>query len=269
MDPESLIEQLDPAIFVLDTQTTIYDRISLLRLQRFVRRLDDAYCYLEVGSHLGGSLLPHLADPRCARAISIDPRPLMLPDVRGHSIPYEENSTSRMTDGLRKHLPARSLEKLQTFDSDAGTVRRSDIQRDVQLALIDAEHTNVAAFSDFLSIFPFLAEDAVIAYHDSNLIIDAIYNAERFLAYSDIPFRSVFLPDYVAAIGLGGMGEALVADVGEAALDRVRFVASARRELQTTVAMEVLDRDELGFLRTMKRAGRARLHRQLAWVFGS
>jgi Methyltransferase domain len=221
MDYESLIEQLDPSIFVLDSQTSTNDRISLLRLQRLIRRRDDTYCYLEIGSHLGGSLLPHLADPRCAWAISVDPRPGAQPDERGGSpFIYEGNSTRRMIECLSKHLPEETLQKLQTFDSDAAAVQRSEVQRNVQLALIDGEHTNVAAFSDFLSIFPFLAEDAVVACHDADLVTDSIYNAERFLTYSGIPFKSLFLPDCVAAIGLRAMGEALLAEVGGACLDR-------------------------------------------------
>ncbi len=233
-----LIERLDPSVFVLNSQTTRNDRISLLRLQCCVRRLDEAYCYLEIGSHLGGSLLPHLADPRCAWAISIDPRPPAQPDERGRVFAYAGNATGRMIEGLRAHLPDTNLRKLQTVDLDARDVPRSRIERPVQLALIDGEHTNVAAFSDFISVFSWLADDAVVAFHDSHLIIDAIRNAERFLTHAGIPFRSVFLPDCVAAIGLRDMGGALAAATGEVALDRTRFEAGARRGLQETLPPE-------------------------------
>ena len=101
MDAERMIESLDPAIFALESQTTVNDRISLLRLQRFVRHQAGSYRYLETGSHLGGSLLPHLADPRCAKVVSIDPRPASQPDERGTIFRYDDNSTERMIAGCR------------------------------------------------------------------------------------------------------------------------------------------------------------------------
>jgi len=244
MDCEDKIEQLDPSLFVLPSQTTLEDRTSLLRLQRFLRQRIDSYCYLEVGSHLGGSLLPHLADSRCIWAVSIDPRPQGQPDERGRLFYYDANSTARMIDNIREHLSDAHLSKLQTFDKDAVAVLMSDIQHKADLALIDGEHTNVATFSDFVSIFPMLAEDAVIAFHDAHIITAAIQNAERFLTYSGIRFRTVFLPDNVAAIGLRRLAEPLIASVGDAALDRDKFVADASRRLQSAVAMEVLARDE-------------------------
>ena len=251
-DHERQIEQIDPSIFALQTQTTRLDRISLLRLQRLVRRLNNAYCYLEVGSHLGGSLLPHLADSRCAWAISIDPRPPVQPDERGSDYAYEGNSTKRMIEALRRYLPEESLRKLQTFDLDAATVPRSEVQRPVQLAFIDGEHTDVAAFSDFLSVFPFLSDDAVVAYHDSDVVANAIQHAERFLTYARVPFRTVFLPTHVAAIGLRRMGEALISDAGEAALDRETFLANAREIRQNSLALEALRRNKLALRTVLK-----------------
>lgn len=259
VDHDSLIERLDPAIFALETQTTRNDRIALLRLQRLVRRASDAYGYLEVGSYRGGSLLPHLADPRCGLAVSIDPRPPRQPDNRRSAFTYDDNSTARMIEGLRGHLPPTSLRKLQTFDLDARDVPRGAIARPIHLVLIDGEHTTVAAFSDVLSVLPFLAPDAIVAYHDANLLTDAIRNVERFLAYSAIPFCTVFLPDFVAAIALRGMADALVQAVGAAALDQRQDQFRARRGLQETVALEVVK--DLGLVTTLWRAGRARLGR--------
>lgn len=245
-DAERRIEQLDPTLFVLESQTSIKDRTSLLNLQRLIRRGSSAYCYFEIGSHLGGSLLPHLADPHCAWAISVDPRPQSQADERGHVAVYNENSTDRMIGGLRKFLPEENLEKLQTFDMDAAAVPRSEVHRSVQVALIDGEHTNTATFSDFMSILPLLADDALIIFHDSNLIAVAIQNIECFLTHQGIPFHSVFLPDVVAAIGLRGMAEPLMACVADVALERDDFIADAGQALQITVAMEVLERGGRG-----------------------
>ena len=252
-----MIDRLDPAIFAIGSQTTTNDRISFLRLQRLLRGRDGAYCYLEIGSHLGGSLVPHLADPRCAWVVSIDPRPLTQPDERGALFAYEENSTARMIAGLRRHLPEASLRRLQTFDLDAAAVPHAELRRPVQLALIDGEHTNTAAFSDFLSVLPLLADDAVVAWHDSNLITDAIQNVERFLDHGQIPYYSVFLPDNVAAIGLRGLAGPLRAGMREVALERDPFVAEARRKRQMAVALEVLTRNDLGLLYPLKRMLRA------------
>jgi len=268
---EAQIEAIDPKIFLLESQTTWNDRQSLLRLQRLVRHRNADYCYLEIGSHLGGSLLPHLADHRCGWAISIDPRPVFLPDERGPEVEYQENSTQRMVDGLLGHLPESSLAKLQTFDLDASVIPRTAVARTAQLALIDGEHTNVATVSDFLSIIPLLANDAIVVFHDSDLIFDAITHIEQFLNYSGIPFQTVFLPDHVAAIALRGMAETLLSEVSEVAgtaLRRDCFTTSARRSLKASVAMDVLDRNYLGFMIPLKRIVRAAIRKHLRFRRG-
>lgn len=243
-DVERKIDALDPSIFVLESQTSTNDRTSLLRLQRFVRQQTSDYCYFEIGSHLGGSLLPHLADSRCGWAISVDPRPQVLEDERPESIIYDQNSTQRMIEGLRARLPETSLRKLQTFDLDASAVPQAEVARKVQFLLIDGVHTNVATFSDFMSVYPLLADDAVIGFHDSNLISGAIQNIERFLAYAGVTSRTVFLPDVVAAIGIGAMAEALVEAVGSVAVDRATFTVEANRALELLITKAVLLRGE-------------------------
>jgi hypothetical protein len=78
----SRIEALDTSVFAI--QPGHYsDRTSFLRVQRLVRTIQPDYAYLEVGSDLGGSLLPHLLDPACRVAVSVDPRPESQPDERG------------------------------------------------------------------------------------------------------------------------------------------------------------------------------------------
>ena len=153
---------------------------------------------------------------------------------------------------LREHLPAADLAKLQTFDLDASQVPRVDIRRKVDLAFIDGEHTNVACFSDFLSIFPTLSEDALIVFHDAELIPAAILNAERFLAYLGVAFRTVFLPDRVVAIGLRGMAETMGDGMGGPVLDREAFLASARKEIAGSIATDVLVRGEIGMRRLLR-----------------
>ena len=61
------IGNLDVGVFEIPSETSVSDKISLLRLQNLVRCKKDGYVYLEVGSHLGGTLVPHLIDPQCKK----------------------------------------------------------------------------------------------------------------------------------------------------------------------------------------------------------
>ena len=55
------IDALDLRVFDrVPSQTTADDRRSLLAVQRAVARHFGEYCYLEIGSHLGGSIQTHL-----------------------------------------------------------------------------------------------------------------------------------------------------------------------------------------------------------------
>src|SRR5687768_6609583 len=94
------------------TQTSVEDRRALLSLQDAVIQCIGDYVYLEVGSHLGGSLQPHVGEPRCKRIYSIDPRPEEQPDehILG-TYKYEGNSTTRMIEYLRQ-VPGADLQKL-------------------------------------------------------------------------------------------------------------------------------------------------------------
>jgi len=93
------IASLDMTLFAaIPTQTSDEDKTALLAVQRAVAVRHGRYSYLEIGSHLGGSIQPHLVDPRCEVVYSIDPRPENQPDdaFDGHVIFYEGNSTGRM-----------------------------------------------------------------------------------------------------------------------------------------------------------------------------
>jgi hypothetical protein len=230
----------DASAFVIESQTSHNDKVSLLRLQRLIRSRLDSYVYAEVGSHLGGTLAPHLADPRCRMAISIDPRPLEHPDAFGRSFVYNGNSTARMVEALRRALPESCLAKLTTFDLDAAEVRHAEINARADLVMIDGEHTVVAAFSDVMSLLPVASENAIISFHDANLVADAIRNLERFFVYADVKFATVFLPDNVCAIGLRGMAEPIATDLGPHALDRDRFIVNARKQVLQDIALNYM-----------------------------
>src|SRR4051812_45896339 len=102
-DFDSAIAQLDLQLFEkISSQSTDRDKRSMLACQLAVRELAPDYTYLEIGSYLGGSIQPHLLDPRCRTIFSIDKRPLSQPDERGFDFIYKNNSTARMMELLRE-----------------------------------------------------------------------------------------------------------------------------------------------------------------------
>ena len=167
-----------------------------------------------------------------------------------------------MIEGLREWLPAAALERLVTFDADASQVRSSQIPKLARLALIDGEHTVAAAFSDFLNLRRFIEKDAIIIFHDSNLVFDAIRNCEALLVDAGASFTTVFLPDQVAAIGLGELSEKLALETSPYSLPRVQFLSDVERALQKIVALQYIENGDLGFIRTVEVAFRAFLKKR-------
>src|SRR5262249_2295273 len=206
------------------------------RVQNVVRSLLGTYTYLEIGSHLGGSLFPHLLDSACTAAISIDPRPPAQADERAEVFRYEENSSSRMRTVLSEHLSPLALEKLTTIESDVSAVEAGVLDAKASLVLIDAEHTNVACYSDFVGVMQLVKPDCMVMFHDANLIADAICNAERFLDYLGVVHETAFLPDSVAVIGLGVFAAAVRDELGPRGMDRRSFLVRSRRQLRAHIA---------------------------------
>jgi len=74
---ESMISTLDINLFnEISSETSPADKFSLLAIQNALRQRKRSYVYLEIGSHLGGTIQPHLMDPQCQKIYSIDKRPL-------------------------------------------------------------------------------------------------------------------------------------------------------------------------------------------------
>lgn len=178
------------------------DRLSILALQHALRAKRREYSYLEIGSHLGGSLQPFLRDPACRAAYSIDPRPLSQPDARGVSFHYPENSTARMLDTLR---PAyrEALAKLRTFDLDARDVPSDQIELSPDLCFIDGEDTDGAARSDFESCLRLGRSDAVIVFSNLQLIFGGFQRCLELLDERGVPYRAYALPLKLGVIELG------------------------------------------------------------------
>jgi len=227
---EALIEQLDPAVFILDSQTDHNDKKMLLALQACVRTKVETYTYVEIGSWMGGTLVPHLMDTKCGRIISIDKRPAAQADERGCTWYYVSTSTRMMLDRLESHLPATALAKLETYDCDAQDLPDQGRSAKFDLAFIDGEHTNRAAFQDFISLLPLAQQNCIIAFHDANFVTDAICNVETLLRHQNIVFESLYLPKVVFALFIGSYA-GFAQSFRHVAFDRATFLSAAKQEL--------------------------------------
>lgn len=148
--------------------------------------------YLEIGSHLGGSLQPHLLDERCVRAYSIDPRPRQQPDERapGHVAVYADNSTEGMLSMLSS-VQGVQLSKLTCFECDASELSLAELQDRPDLALIDGEHTKRAVLSDFGFCLQVLASRGAVLFHDVGIVHPAIRTARGQLRRAGIAHEGV------------------------------------------------------------------------------
>lgn len=216
---EQNIDALDPGLFAaIPAQLTNADRISLLAIQKAVRQEIPGYVYLEIGSHLGGSLQPHLLDPRCAHLYSIDKRPALQPDDRGMPFAYPENSTAHMLDLLR-HIEPGKVDSIRCFDSDASMVDPSAITPRPHLCLIDGEHTEQAALSDFSFCRTIIDERGIILFHDANVIYTALARIVQDLEKARMPFHAYVLPSSIFVIELGNLAAHRAGDVTRLLLD--------------------------------------------------
>lgn len=189
------IDDLDLSVFdLVPSQTSDAEKRSLLAVQRAVARRFGAYNYLEIGSHLGGSLQPHVRDPRCAHIDSIDLRPQTAPDDRGKDFvkAFKDNSTERMLQNLRG-MGEGSVEKIRTFDMDSKDVPRDQLARPLHLAFIDGEHTRTAVLRDHALCRSRLAEGGVILFHDLYIVFPALVAIVRDLGREGVTFLPVKL----------------------------------------------------------------------------
>ncbi len=228
---EDRIESLDVTLFgPIPSETSREDRHSLLSVQKSLRHRKE-YVYLEIGSHLGGSLQVHFADPKCRLIYSIDKRPASQPDERGIDYPYPENSTRRMITRLQSAYPAVAIEKVRTFDCDASEVSTAEIVEKPDLCFIDGEHTNDAVFSDFRSCLGISGREAAILFHDSGLIYRGIRDIKKLLTREGIRFEGVKLEGSVYLILLNDAIRQFGGDLENLRKDEAAFWRQARRDL--------------------------------------
>jgi hypothetical protein len=195
-------EALDLGLFRhIESQTTDSDKRALLALQNVCRDRFGAYSYLEIGSHLGGSLQPFVVDPLCEAIVSIDPRPQVQDDERGPSPGYEypDNSTERMLELLRQ-VPGADLTKLRTIEAGTEAIAPAEVEERPRFCFIDGEHTNASAFRDACFCAAVVARPALILFHDRHAVASGI---ARFLFC--VPGFAYPLRDYMLVVELGGV----------------------------------------------------------------
>jgi Methyltransferase domain len=227
VDVEERIESLDVSLFdAVPSQTYPEDRKSLLFLQRCLRRRTN-YAYLEIGSHLGGTLQSHLIDSRCQRIYSIDKRPTEQADEYSGACYYPENSTRRMLDGLLAAYPDASIKKIETFDADAREIDPGAVSLKPDFCFVDGEHTDKAVVSDFNFCLSVCRADGIIAFHDANVIVGGLTRIKRQLQESKIRFKGFLLPLHVYVILLNDAKDR--AEIEAASIKETRYMREARR----------------------------------------
>jgi hypothetical protein len=212
------IDALDEALFgYLPAQLTSGDRRSLLALQAACRAVYRTFVYLEIGSHLGGSLQVLVRDPSCAQIISIDARPEWQPDERGLDFAYRDNSTKRMLDGLAG-VPGADVSKIETFDFPTSSIPIESITATPKMCLIDGEHTDRAALGDARFCRAVCKGYGCIVFHDAQIIYRAIGQFLGEVERDGLPATAYLLPDHL-----------FVVELGESPLVKTAHVADAER----------------------------------------
>lgn len=196
------LEALDPELLApIESETSPGDRRSLLALHLACRRRHLSFCWLEIGSHLGGSLQALVRDPACEAIESIDPRPEQIADERLGAISYPDNSTARMLE-LLEALPGADASKVRTHEVGTEALDPESVQRP-HVCFVDGEHTDEACARDAAFCLAALKESGVVVFHDIGVIYRAVNAFVETLRARGIPHSLAYLPDSVFAIEIG------------------------------------------------------------------
>ncbi len=215
------IKNLDLTLFSqIPSQTTDNDRRSLLTAQVSTRDCMDQYVYLEIGSHLGGSIQPHLLDPKCRKIYSVDKRPAAQRDERGSMYEYPDNSTERMLSLLARIDPV-GVGKVECIDGDTKSISPSCINDAPNLCFIDGEHTPAAVLADFDFCLKVCAVGASIVFHDAQIVFRGLRSVVSELKRAGREFSPRALSDAVYVIQL---------DAGPIPAKLARFSSQARED---------------------------------------
>jgi len=225
------LRSLDLSLFAaIPSQTSDNCKRTLLLLQDCVRSSGE-YIYLEIGSHLGGTIQPHYVDPLCKLIYSIDKRPEFQPDERGRLFHYSNNTTERMLKNLSHAHPSIVETKIKTFDSNTCNVDLNEITEEPNFCFIDGEHTNQVVFSDFKFCLQVCHPNSIIAFHDSNLIFKGIKMIKKYLSNNSIQFRGYKLGGSVYAILLNEANSAFADKLKPFSVDENEYFSIARKRL--------------------------------------
>jgi hypothetical protein len=173
---EDLIEALDVDLFsFVPMQALKSDARALLALHTAVAAAATAtvFSYLEIGSFRGGSLQALVADPRCSRLMSIDPRTAETPDETRGTYTYEENTTALMLE-LLSRVPGADMAKLATFETTTEAMSPAALPQRPDCCFIDGEHSHDAVLTDARFCAEALGGQGVIAFHDWGIVRSAI-----------------------------------------------------------------------------------------------
>jgi hypothetical protein len=198
------IAHLDTTLFdCIEAQLDHEDQRSLLALHAACRAVYGSFAYLEIGSHLGGSLQVLVRDPACRAIVSIDSRPASQPDERGIRFEYPGNSTARMLSALGD-VPGAELDRIHTIERSTDDVRPDDVPVRPQLAFVDGEHTNRALRRDARFCDAVMGGVGCLAFHDAGVVWRGLRDYLDELASDGRAFDAYLLPDSVFVIELGG-----------------------------------------------------------------
>lgn len=187
MDIDTAVGTLDLSLFsAIPSQTTNEGKRSLLAAQSAIRDLRNSYEYLEIGSFLGGSIQPHLVDPRCRCIYSVDKRPPMVrADNRRISCPYRSGSTSRMLE-LLSAISQEAVSKIKIFERDSRSIDPHEIGAP-DICFIDGEHTTGAVCADWQFCLRVCRPGGIILFHDVDIVFSAIRKMIRYIRRHRIP----------------------------------------------------------------------------------
>jgi len=221
-------QKIDISIFdKIPSQTSVEDKESILFAMQLIKKIKSNYIYLEIGSHLGGSMQPFLADNHCQKIYSIDKRPESQPDERGRSYDYINNSSANMTENIRNFFGAEVLNKITIFDSDASNVPKDMITPKPDICFIDGEHTNRAVISDFNFCKKVSEESCIMLFHDAQYVFRAINKIKKQLKNESTTFKATLLRGCVYSIFLGPHSDQLYLDSKSFSEDEAIFFKKA------------------------------------------
>ena len=181
-------------IYKIPSQTSVYDKCALELIEKILIEYtrEGSYTYCETGSYMGGTLLPRLANEKCKSALSIDKRVDHQDDERreeGYS--YTGYTTEMMIKNIKATIGEKEIKKLETFEGSINSYHNSvktNEETKFDWVFIDAEHTNIASFDDFLTSLKLLKPNGIISMHDSWMIYSAISNIRSYLENQNIDY---------------------------------------------------------------------------------